>query len=572
MNSLSMASSAALALYLSINTLASSGAQDGAFLDSKHNLSVSGPGAFRAMEESRMCIFCHTPHRSRTTAPLWNREDSTESYLEYSSTTFDGSTSQPNGSSKLCLSCHDGSIALGMIVSNNREIQMLPGRRMLNQGGAFIGTNLRDDHPISFDYASSEAGGGTEYRVASAIAAPVHLDAAGQVQCTSCHDPHLNPFGGFLVQTDRYSSLCLSCHTPRDWQLTSHGNSTATWNGANEDPWRGAKYSTVAENACANCHRPHSAGQPARLLAHQAEEDNCIHCHNGNVAIKNILSDISKPYGHNPFLTQGVHDPAENPTLMSRHAECEDCHNPHSSYAGSSAPPGVPGPLNGVRGLGSSGQPVAIISNEYELCYKCHASNQSSVTRVPRQVQQINVRLEFDPSNPSFHPIETPGKSTDVPSLLPPWTTASMMSCGDCHQSDSSPAFGGTGAAGPHGSVYAPLLGANYTTTDNTVESASAYALCYRCHNRNSILGDETFSLHRMHIVDERAPCSACHDSHGIPSSQGNSSDNTHLINFDISIVSALPGSGELTFRDMGFRRGTCTMLCHGESHDNESY
>lgn len=572
MTSFTITSSAALALGLLLGTFGVAGAQDGAFLDTKHNLSVSGPGSFKAIEESRMCIFCHTPHRSRTMAPLWNREDSTASYLEYDSTTFDGVTSQPSGSSKLCLSCHDGSIAIGVVVSERREIEMAAGRRKLDRGESFIGTNLRDDHPISFSYSSSEAASGTEYRPASAIAPPVHLDTQGRLQCTSCHDPHLNPFRSFLVASDRYSSLCLSCHTPRDWAMGSHSNSMATWNGANEDPWRGANYSTVAENGCANCHRTHSAGQAARLLAHAAEEENCIRCHNGNVAHKDILGEVTKPFGHNPFLTQGVHDPAENPTMMSRHAECEDCHNPHSSYDGTAAAPNVPGPLNGVRGLSATGQPIERISYEYELCYKCHASNQGGVARVPRRIKQLNVRLEFSPGNVSFHPIEAPGRNTDVPSLLPPWTTASVMSCGDCHQSDSSPTFGGTGPAGPHGSIYAPLLGANYTTIDGTVESATAYALCYRCHNRNSILGDVTFSSHRKHIVDERTPCSACHDSHGISSSQGAMSDNTNLINFDTTIVFGLSGTGEITFRDDGFRRGTCTMTCHGTSHDRTSY
>lgn len=572
MNSFRIVSTTAAALSLAIGIPDVSAAQNGSFLDSKHNLSVSGKGPFKALKESRTCIFCHTPHRGRTSAPLWNREDSTVSYIKYDSTTFDGVTSQPSGTSKLCLSCHDGSIALGMVVSDGREIEMAPGRRRLDTGESFIGTNLRDDHPISFDYAASEAGTGMEYASATSIAAPVHLDDRGLVQCTSCHDPHLNPFRDFLLATDQYSALCLACHAPEGWAGAAHSNSTATWNGANDDPWRGANYTTVAENACANCHRTHSAAQPARLLAHAAEEDNCLHCHNGNVAALDISSDLNKPYGHNPFVTQGVHDPSENPSLMARHSECEDCHNPHAAYAGSAAATGLSGPLAGVSGRGSSGQLIAKISHEYELCYKCHTIDQGGTTTVPRSVQRTDLRMEFNPLNPSFHPIEAPGRSSDVPSLLPPWTTASVMACTDCHQSDSSPDFGGTGPAGPHGSVYAPLLGANYTTTDNTQESSTAYALCYRCHNRNSILADVTFSSHRKHIVDVRAPCSACHDSHGISSTTASSGDHTHLINFDTSISFALPDSGELSYRDDGFRRGSCTLMCHGTKHDNESY
>ncbi len=539
--------------------------------DTKHNLSITGKGSFVATQESQMCIFCHTPHRTRTNAPLWNREDSTQSYLEYTSTTFAGTTTQPTGSSKLCLSCHDGSIALGMVVSNPREIAMAPGRRLLNTGGSYIGTNLQDDHPISFDYSSSGAGSAIEYRTRSSIALPVHLDDQGRVQCTSCHDPHHDPFGAFLLATDQYSSLCLACHQPQNWSDSPHSTSTATWNGSGANPWPVGNYATVAENACANCHRTHNAGAPERLLYQAAEEDNCLRCHNGNVAVQNIEADLNKPYGHNPALTQGVHDPAESPNQMSRHAECQDCHNPHQSGNDAAPAPGVPGALRGVRGLSSSGQVLESISNGYELCYRCHATNQGGSIDVPRQLEQMNVRMEFNRGNPSFHPIEGPGANSDVPSLLPPWTTSSIMTCGDCHQSDSSPTFGGTGPAGPHGSVFRGLLGARYETADFTRESASAYALCYRCHSRSSILNDTTFDDHGLHIRDADTPCSACHDSHGIANGTGESGgDHTHLINFDTSI--ARPLNGELFYRDDGFRRGSCTLVCHDKEHDNLDY
>ena len=547
-------------------------AQDVSIVNSKHNLSTTGPGPFKATEESRICIFCHTPHRARSVAPLWNRQDSRETYLAYSSTTFTGVASQPGGSSKLCLSCHDGSIALGMVLSLGSEIQMAPGHRTLDSGTAFLGSNLTDDHPITFSYANSKGGQGLEYLPESSITPPVHLDAAGMLQCTSCHDPHNNSLGNFLLSSARYSALCSSCHIPSGWQTSSHSSSLATWTGSGEDPWPNSTFTTVAENACANCHEVHSAGQPNRLLTHSLEEDNCLVCHSGTVASKDIQTDLLKPFRHSPYLTQAIHDPAENPLIMPRHSECEDCHSPHSARDSFAAPPGVPGPLEGTDGINSSGALVDPINFGYELCYKCHADNNGGVSTVPRQIEQLNARLEFNPGNPSFHPIESSGANPDVPSLLPPWTTASQMSCADCHQSDSSPTFNGTGPAGPHGSVFSPLLGANYNRTDNFPESPQAYALCYRCHSRSSILNDVSFKEHDKHIRDEEIACSACHDAHGISSTQGNALNHSNLINFDISIVSPLPSTGEMFFLDQGYRKGTCTLLCHGEEHENEDY
>ena len=544
--------------------------QQVSIVDSKHNLSISGPGPFRATSESRICIFCHTPHRARVEAPLWNRDDSRETYMTYASSTFGGVTHQPNGGSKLCLSCHDGSIALGAVLSLDQEVAFGQGYRFLDTGDAFVGSSLIDDHPISFHYDSSDGGSGIDYVPSGAIPEPVHLDEAGLVQCTSCHDTHNNEHGNFLWASDRFGGLCLSCHAPRDWIAGSHANSNATWGGAGLDPWPFTEYDTVAENACANCHRPHNAGEPERLMAHTGEEENCLRCHTGAVAALDIAQELSKPFGHTTLTVANTHDPAENPLVMDRHSECEDCHNPHVAHAGEVPAPGVPGPTEGVSGLTSLGQPVERIRFGFELCYKCHADNHGLVVHVPRQVPQANTRREFSPNNPSYHPVEASGRNPDVPSLLPPWTVASLVECSDCHQSNSSPDAGGSGPAGPHGSIFEPLLIANYEFRSGFPESPSRYALCYRCHSRSSILNDESFDKHDKHIRGENASCAACHDSHGISSSQGNPINNTHLINFDTSVV--FPNNGQMYFEDRGIRAGACTLICHGEDHDQEDY
>ena len=76
-----------------------------------------------------------------------------------------------------------------------------------------------------------------------------------------------------------------------------------------------------------------------------------------------------------------------------------------------------------------------------------------------RQFVQTNTRLEFATGpNPSYHPVVSAGKSLDVPSLIPPLTTASIINCTDCHSNDSGPNAGGTGPSGPHGSLYPPIL------------------------------------------------------------------------------------------------------------------
>ncbi|MFQ6108814.1 MAG: cytochrome C, partial [Candidatus Aminicenantales bacterium] len=62
-----------------------------------------------------ICIVCHTPHNADTSvsaAPLWNHDVTTATYTLYSSSTLDATLGQPGDISKLCLSCHDGTVAI----------------------------------------------------------------------------------------------------------------------------------------------------------------------------------------------------------------------------------------------------------------------------------------------------------------------------------------------------------------------------------------------------------------------------------------------------------------------------
>ncbi len=540
-------------------------------LDTKHNLSISGPGTIKSLTEDRVCIFCHTPHRARRDIPyLWNRQDSTANYTPYQSSTLFASVGQPTGASKLCLSCHDGTIALGALVSELSEVPFAGGIRFIPEGPSKIGTDLSDDHPVSFVYDSGLAASNGELAFPSTLPPEVKLDNSNQMQCTTCHDPHNNSQGQFLVLPNIYSELCTACHQPDGWTVASHALSNATWSGQGTNPWPHTLYSTVAENACENCHQPHSAGGHERILNYSFEEDNCIVCHNGNVAAADIEQELLKPYGHAVYDYTGIHDPAEDFSFggVTKHVECSDCHNPH--WANSSLSPGAPlisGINGGVTGVNSSGQQIESAANLYEICYKCHSDN-NVINTVPidRQIQQLDTLLEFDPVNPSYHPVEAQGANTNVPSLLPPYTVSSVIFCTDCHNNNDS-----AGPKGPHGSFNQYILENNYTTQDFTQESSYNYALCYKCHDRNSILNDASFKKHNKHIVEKSTPCSACHDPHGISSTQGSALNNSHLINFDITIVEP-NDQGLLKFEDLGTFSGQCFLKCHGVNHNPEVY
>ncbi len=548
--------------------LAAAGAAVAQIADTRHNLSVSGPGPAIAASESDICIFCHTPHDASPVAPLWNRPNPGSAYTPYTSSTAVALPGQPTGASMLCLSCHDGTVALGSVLSRGQAIQMAPGFDTLpTDRPSYLGTDLSDDHPVSFIYDQSLANQHQgELADPSTLVGPVRLDQAGELQCTACHDAHRDDFGKFLVIANVRSALCRTCHLKSFWAQSSHSLSAAGWNGMPPDPWPSDDAgATVADQACGNCHSPHTAGGHERLLHFAIEEDNCAACHNGHVAATDIMAEVGKTSAHPVTEIMGVHDPSEPGVIGSRHAECADCHDPHAVNDVGVAD--LPGALTNVRGITISGTDVAPITREYELCLRCHGdSNGKPPAPTPRQIEQTNTRLEFQTGNPSFHPVAGPGVNPDVPSLILPLNTGSVIACGDCHANDNA-----QGPAGPHGSIYTPLLERRYETADNTPESASNYALCYKCHDRNSILGDESFREHDKHVRGENTPCNVCHDAHGISSTQGNAVNNSKLINFDISVVSPR-GNGDLFFRSTGRFAGECALVCHGADHNPFNY
>lgn len=539
-------------------------------INTVHNLSVSGPGQIKASSESEICIFCHTPHNSVPLKPLWNRTDPGLNYILYSSSTIQASIGQPDGASILCLSCHDGTIALGNVISREIDIDFTSGITTLPPGNTNLTTDLANDHPVSFIYNSSLAIADGELIDPINLIWPVKLEN-GKMQCTSCHDPHKNIYTDFLVATTQNSDLCIQCHDNNFWISSSHRNSNATWNGSGNNPWFHTPYTSVSQNACENCHNPHNAGLKPRLMKYQAEENNCFDCHNANVAAKNIQNQFNKPYRHNIFNYNLVHDADENSLVLTKHVECEDCHNPHAARNLTASAPFVQGFNTGSKGINQVGSAVEPVQYEYEICYRCHAdSPDKPPSSTSRQIEQNNVRFEFNLNNPSFHPVAGPGINPNVPSLIAPLTTSSMIYCSDCHASD------GTGSpVGPHGSVYPHILMFNFTTANNTPESYQAYRLCYQCHDRTKIISQNPNSfqdkVHRKHIVGEDTPCNACHDPHGISSTQGNPTNNTHLINFDISIVQ-LNSNGQRRFEDQGVFHGRCYLNCHGENHNPKSY
>lgn len=548
---------------------------------SPHDLSVSGPGPIHALYEEQVCIFCHAPHNTTGQRPLWNRHMPPTHYRIYESSTTDARVGQPSGPSKMCLSCHDGALALGLLASRPPNDPVVMTDRTIPPGGSDLTRDLSDDHPIGFRYDRALSNRDPQIKSPDVVTDLLPLGPHREMHCTTCHDPHNNELGDFLRVPNERSAICLSCHEMDGWKVSSHANSMATVSGRAIDPNEKLPYPTVAENGCSACHKIHGAEHRERLLRFRRLENNCVNCHDGSVAVHNIAGEVRKPSGHMSDLIER-HDPTENPRSMPRHVECVDCHNSHA--VGPTLRTNVPTPIRGavansmryVQGVDRSGRVVDDSKFEYEICFKCHGDNVHRVRRaeVTRQVLQTNTRLEFQTANPSYHPIVGPRNNSEVVSLIPPWRVGAVMKCTDCHNSEQVGNNTFARPRGPHGSIYDPILIANYERSDRVTESARAFALCYRCHDRQSILADESFTLHNLHLTRGRASCAACHDAHGISRTQGTSRNHSHLINFDLSVVqpaSATLGA-RIEYEDTGPRQGNCTLSCHGVTHVRFGY
>ena len=564
----------ALWLLIVLCLVAAPGVGHAGLRETLHNLSPGGLGrrqvggpsaraATAASGEDDLCVFCHTPHSAKSHRGLWSRQAEPMTYKLYESSTMQARPQQPTGSSRLCLSCHDGMTALGAPKTGRAGTTL--GKLT---GTSVLGTDLSDDHPISFVYDQTLVTRRRDLANPATLIGSVKLDESGQLQCTSCHDAHIDRHPKFLVTDPSNSGLCVACHKLPYWQESAHATSPATARSASPRP--GSDSGTVGQNGCSSCHRSHGAPHPQRLLAARTEEGVCLDCHDGRVAAKDLRRESVKYSAHRVDRYADIHDPTENPSTMARHVECVDCHNAHATRTGSVGGQ-ITGALAGVSGVSISGSFVREASFEYEVCLKCHGVAENRDPIVFRTDNVPNVRLTIHPQNASFHPVADVGRNPNIPGLITPLTPASRTPCTSCHTNDAAALNGSSAPRGPHGSNYRPILAAEYHL-DATMgsESYQLYALCYRCHDRNTLLNRSDGFPHQLHLGKVGASCAVCHDAHG-------SRQNPHLINFmsrDLTgkVVVTPSSSGQLAYQSLGMGSGRCFLTCHGNDHNSKDY
>jgi predicted CXXCH cytochrome family protein len=207
-----------------------------AVAETPHNLlrparAPAHAGEGRLQDYGQVCVYCHASH-TRQTVPqvaLWNRAQPSGPYQMYAGDTDMTMDPQPAAGSLMCLSCHDGTMALdviqnspgrgrgpapgqndiGQCASCHRGLAQAPSRDSV---GAWLGTDLSNTHPISITYDPLVDPG---FRSAGEVEAGGLVLYDGKVECMTCHDPHSQESWPFLRVGNSNGGLCLTCHVGR---------------------------------------------------------------------------------------------------------------------------------------------------------------------------------------------------------------------------------------------------------------------------------------------------------------------------------------------------------------------
>lgn len=391
------------------------------------------------------CQFCHAPHSGIegsagvSGTPLWSQKlSSVQSYTMYSSTTMVNKTnpSPPLGSnSTLCLSCHDGTVALGTTTPYGKV--SMSGS--LAGTTSDLGTDLSTTHPFNFVTPLQP---NSDLWPSLSTNPPTTQDPTGavtlingNVECGSCHNPHVQNIdagGNFLVIDNSQSALCLACHstipTGSGMGLTPPGTTpavaagttkTAAATGSNPlSNWNSSihatagnrvdsraitdvygilskrmtrvsalgPYTSVRQNGCLSCHSTHNSA--TKVLLHGPQDQTCLACHSGGTNVMppapNIAAEMMAPkISHVPATSAAntTHTAHESNLLNhNRHASCVDCHNPHSTRPVGLTfppPPAIRPSQSGVEGISATDgrSVVSPAGNQYENCLRCHGTS-----------------------------------------------------------------------------------------------------------------------------------------------------------------------------------------------------
>ena len=317
----SMTSIAKLAGGLAL--LAASGVSMASVVNTPHNLGVTNmTGGARMVSTAgspattEICIFCHTPHggNQQVTAPIWNRTiSSTTVYTRFSSMgriTFEANEAPVGSVSIACLSCHDGTQARDAVINgpgsgNNGNVvgggtwmdgtntasAYLSGLNASDNGTLtgdliYLGTDLRNDHPISMQYGGGGIQGtlnatrDPDFAQGGAGTGGFGLSAANHAGATSTNAGVQGTATGVVVSTTQGGLPAFGASSATKWYVDTGtaGFQLSDFPLYTRNDGPGGLNEPYVE--CATCHDPHSNNSTfLRLPGGNRGSQVCLTCH-----------------------------------------------------------------------------------------------------------------------------------------------------------------------------------------------------------------------------------------------------------------------------------------------------
>ena len=195
----------------------------------EHNMVIGAIG---------LCTTCHTPHKALDTRLLWNHKLSTNVFAWTDQTTTIGGTEFPtvstawNGPTKYCLSCHDGSVAVGDIAwfdGGKPDITNTMRHDGANDPARIAaGAEMKGNHPVAFPYPFGQVA--NTYNNKTTNANVIMTEFNGDPQNTGpglkgirlFTQTGVNVTAGATAGDTNVGIECSSCHDPHNVQTEDH--------------------------------------------------------------------------------------------------------------------------------------------------------------------------------------------------------------------------------------------------------------------------------------------------------------------------------------------------------------
>jgi len=418
-------------------------------------------------------------------------------------------------------------------------------------------------------------------------------------QCAVCHRLHAAKTPNLLVK-DSQSELCLTCHDGL---------------GATTDVQAQYALTRPVNNPVKREYYSHDALAPSTHTQSDLDEfggvsnrhSECVDCHNSHKAgSTNSVPKLDTDVGGGGWSASGRLAGVSGVSVVN------------------DPTPGAAPAYTFLDGV------INPVTREYQLCFKCHSGFTTLTSNAGLKPSQyaLDKAVEFNPANASYHPVEAAGTNNTAamtaslaktsPYKLWNFDVGSTIRCLNCHASSSTPGptpddpaippAAADGALQPHTSSNRGILLRNYLDRDlkprvdtvlakaKAAYSAGDFALCYVCHGEEPFLNSSStatnFPLHSFHITalagtgsggldidtvgagQGNAICAECHYRiHSTTNKVGTQLiSGSRLVNFAPNVKPPVPG-GTASWTPPGTSNsGSCSLRCHGKSHQSYEY